>query len=84
MMIDIKKKIKIKAHGDTVHTNFRDLNLPENWTESKSFIVVFIDSLLVYDNRNYLQVYLDNCAYNIVDNQILDYLDDNLFEADED
>ena len=29
---------------------------------------------------NYLQVYLDNCAYYIVNKQMMYYLDDNLFE----
>ena len=39
-----------------------------------------IDSLLVYENKNYLQVYLDNCVYKIVNRQMADYLDENLFE----
>ena len=30
-----------------------------------------------------MQVYLDNCAYEIVDKQIANYLDENLFETDE-
>ena len=41
-----------------------------------------IESLLVYDNKFYLQVYLDNCDYKTVDKQMIDYLDDNLFDAD--
>ena len=39
-----------------------------------------IDSLLVYENKHYLQVYLDNCVYKIVNRQMADYLDENLFE----
>ena len=35
--------------------------------------VISIGSLLVYKNKYYLQVYLDNY-------KIIDYLDDNLFE----
>ena len=31
-----------------------------------------------------MQVYLDDCAYKIVDMQMIDYLDDGLFEPDED
>ena len=38
------------------------------------------DSLLVYENEYYLQVYLDNCAYKIVNKQMIDYLDENVFE----
>ena len=48
--------------------------------KSKSFTVIFIDSLLVYENKYYLQVYLDNCAYKIVNKQMTNYLDENIFE----
>ena len=30
------------------------------------------------------KVYLNNCAYKILDKQMIDYFDDNLFELDED
>ena len=57
--------------------------MPEDGVECESFTIVSIDSLLVYESKYYLQVYLDNCAYKIVTTQMLDYLDDNLFETDE-
>ena len=44
------------------------------------FTVISIDSLFLYKNKYYLQVYLDNCAYKIVSKQIKYYLDENLFE----
>ena len=34
--------------------------------------------------KKYLKTYLDNFAYKVADNQMADYLDDNLFETDED
>ena len=52
--------------------------MPEDSAECESFIITFIDSLLVYENRHYLQVYLDNCAYKFVDMQMIDYLDVSL------
>ena len=52
--------------------------------ECESCTIISIDSLLVYKNKYYLQVYLDNCPYKIVDKQIVDYLNDNLFEPHED
>ena len=52
----------------------------EDDIECESFTVISIDSLLVYENKYYLQVYLDNCAYKIVNKQMTDYLDENLFE----
>ena len=47
------------------------------------FTAISIDSLLDYKNKYYLQVYLDNCAYKIVDKQMIDYLGDYPFETDE-
>ena len=63
---------------------FQGLNVPKNGVECQSFTVIFCYSLFVYDNTFYLQVYLNNCAYKIVDKQMIDYLEDNLSEADED
>ena len=53
--------------------------MPEDYIKCESFIVISISSLLVYENKYYLQVYLDNCAYKIVNKQIKDYLDENHF-----
>ena len=61
MMIDITTKLK--TYGDKVYINFRRLNVPGDDKEFESFTVIYIDSLLVYENKYYLQVYLDNCAY---------------------
>ena len=47
----------------------------------KSF---FIDSLLVYGNKYYMQVHLDNVTYKIVDKRMILHLDDNPLEIDED
>ena len=51
---------KIRAYGDKVFSNFQELNVPEDIVECKSFTIISIDSLLVYENKYYLQVYLDN------------------------
>ena len=73
-------KNKITTYGDKVYTNFCGLNVPEDDIECESFIVIFIDSLLVYKNQYYLKIYLNNCAYKIVNKQMTDYLDENVFE----
>ena len=57
--------------------------MPEDDAEYEFFIVISIDFLLVYENKCYLQVYLDNCAYKVVNTEMVDYLDDNLFETDQ-
>ena len=63
-------------------------NVTFNWArrclECESVIVISIDILLVCKNKYYLQVYLDNYAYKTVSKQMIDYLDDNLFETNED
>ena len=54
--------------------------MPEDDIPCESFTVLSIHSLLLYDKKFYLQVYLDNCAYKTVNKQMTDYLDDKLFE----
>ena len=70
-------KTKIRTFGDKGYTNFRSLNVQD---DIESFTVIYIDSLFVYRHKYYLQVYLDNCVYIIVNKQKTDYLDENLFE----
>ena len=75
-------KTKRGTYGDNVYTNFLNWNIPSNELECESFSIIYIDSLLAYENKYYLQVYLDTCGYRIVNSQRIDYLDDNLFETD--
>ena len=74
---------KIRTYGDKVYINFRGLNVSEDGVECKSFKIISIDSLLIYENKYYIQVYLDNCAYGTVNTQMMDYLAQNLFEPGE-
>ena len=39
----------------------------------------FLDSLLVYKNKCYLPVYLDNCFYKLANKQMTGFLDENVF-----
>ena len=73
-------KSKIRTFGDKVYSNARCLNVPEDDIECESSTVISIDSLLLYDMKYYMQVYLDNCAYKIVDKQMTDYLDENIID----
>ena len=54
--------------------------MPEDDVECESFTVSSIDFLLAYGKKYYMQVYLDNCAYETVNKQMADYLDENLCE----
>ena len=48
--------------------------------ECKSFTAISINSLLVYEKKYYLKVYLDNFTFKIANKQTTDYLDENPFE----
>ena len=48
-------KPKTRTSGDKVYTNFRSLNVPEDGVDCESFIVIPIHSLLIYENKYYLQ-----------------------------
>ena len=74
-------KTKIRTYGDKGYSNFCGLNMSEDDIEYEPFTVISIDSLLVYENKYYLQVYLD-CPYKTANKQLTDYLDDNLFKTD--
>ena len=54
--------------------------MPKDDIECASVTGISINSLLVYENKYYLQVYLGNYNYEIVNKQIADYLDENLWE----
>ena len=73
---EIYIKTKIRTYGYNVYTNFRSLNVPEDDIECESFKVISIDSLLVYESKYYLLVYLDNCAYKTENKQMADYHDE--------
>ena len=74
---------KIRTSGGKVYNDFLSLNVSEDNIECWYFIAISVGSLLVYENKYYLQVYLGNCPYKIVDKQIIDYLGENPFETDE-
>ena len=56
--------------------------MSEDDVKGESFTIISIDSLMVYKNKYYLQVYVDNCTKKMVNNQKTDYVADNLFETD--
>ena len=48
------------------------LNVLLDDLECESFTLISTDSLILYENKYYLQWYLDNCAYNISTKQMRD------------
>ena len=55
-------KTKIRTYSDQVYSKFCGLNVPEDDIDCEYFTAISFDSLLVYENKYYLQVFLDNCA----------------------
>ena len=55
--------------------------MPKDGAECESSTIISIDALLVYERKCYLQVYLNNCVYKIVNTQMVDYVDDNILES---
>ena len=51
-------KVRLRTCSDKVYSNFHGLNVPEGDVEYESFTVIFIDYLLVYKNKYYLQKYI--------------------------
>ena len=49
-----------------LYTNFRDLYVPEDFIECQPFTAISIYSLLVYNEKYYLQVFLENFVYKII------------------
>ena len=76
-------KNKIKEYDDKFNTISWDLHVPEIGVIGELFTVFSIDSLLLYEKKYYLQVYLDNCAYKIVNTELIDYHEDKLSKSDE-
>ena len=53
-------KTKTRTYDDKDNTSLLDLNVSDNGVEGDSLIIISIESLLVYGNKYYPQVYLDN------------------------
>ena len=73
-------KNKLRSYGDKVYTNFCGLNVPDDDIECESWTVISINFLLVFHDKYYLQVHLDNYVYKIINKQMTDYLDEHVFE----
>ena len=58
------------------------LHVPGDGVECESFTIISIDSLLVYGEKHYPQVYLVTCSYRILNTKMIDHLNDNHFKSD--
>ena len=66
LLLMISISTKKRAYWDKVYTNFGGFNVPQDCVQCEPFTIISIDSLLVLKRKYYLQVYLENCDYKIV------------------
>ena len=69
LIVDDERYIqnKIKTYVDKIYTNFHGLDVSKDDIECKCFTLIYINYLTDYENKNYLQVYLDEYSYRILD-----------------
>ena len=65
-------KNKIKTYFDKVYTNFCGLHLPVDDIECESFTVISNDFLILYENKYFLQVYLEYYTYKVIHKQMIE------------
>ena len=53
--------------------------MPEDGIKCELFTVISIDSLLMYETKYYLEIFIGNKAYKIENKKMTGYLDGNLF-----
>ena len=71
--------LKMSGYVKTFKSNLNALPIYIDDIECEFFTVS-----LVFESKYSLQVYLDSCAYKIANKQMTNYLDDSLFETDQD
>ena len=74
-------KAKIRTYDNNIYTNFASLHVAKDGVECACFTIFSIDFLIDYENKYYFEVYLNEFIYEIVDEQTINYLDDNLFDS---
>ena len=52
----------MRTYSDKFYTKFCGRNVPEDDIECEYFTVISIDSLLIYEDKYYLKVYLEKLS----------------------
>ena len=58
-------KTKVREYDDAVKTNFLANGIPKENVHYTCIVCITIDSVMRMDNKNYPQVYLEECKYKI-------------------
>ena len=67
MLVHDKKylKTKLKEYNGVIKTNFLGNGIPKENKHCSCIACITIDSVMRMDNKNYPQVYLEECKYKI-------------------
>ena len=63
-------KTKVKEYDGVIKTNFLDNDVPKENKHYTCIACITIHSVMTMDQKNYLQVYLEECKYKIKKTQI--------------
>ena len=63
-------KTKVKEYDGVIKTNFLDNDVPKENKHYTCIACITIHSVMTMDQKNYLQVYLEECKYKIQKTQI--------------
>ena len=80
-------KTKVKEYDDVIKTNFLDNDVPKENKHYTCIACITIHSVMTMDQKNYLQVYLEECKYKIKKTQISRFIKTELdldSESDDD
>ena len=81
-------KTKVKTFNNSINTLFSGDETPKEKNHYVCISAICIDSVLRRDNKNYPQVYLEQCKYKIRNREVVSFIDDEVdrssdYESDE-
>ena len=80
----IYMKTKSKTYGEKANTAFSDNEIPKEKTHYSCIPAICIDSVLNLHEKNYLQVYLEQCKYRQKKKKLINFIDAELEKSSHD
>ena len=71
-------KTKVKTFNNTINTLFSRDKIPKEKNHYVCISAIFIDSVLRTGQKNYPQVYLEQCKYKIRKRELVNFIDDEV------
>ena len=71
-------KAKVREYDGVITTNFVGTGIPKGNMDYVCIVCITIDSVMKTENKNYLQVYLEECKYKVKKIQISRFINAEL------